>query len=538
LGYKAIIADDESKLIQLIKLLGKWEELDIEIVDECLDGRTALESIKRNRPDFVLSDIKMPELDGLELIQEVRKNGIDCLFVLISGYRHFEYARSAISLNVVDYLLKPIDEEQLNATLERLCRQVRKKEADQANLSELDQLHKQKKEESLQSFWEHLTGSLTEDRVSKTEMALSLPLFNEKYHTEFTKHFFQVVMISTNSSGVLQSDNSILQGQIDRLLEQITNEDIICYYRVNYRGGVLILNFDETEQKQVKENINVLYYSLRDLSEIYGQFRLNLGVGRTVGSVSELRRCYEEALAAEWGHLVTGQNGILEYSQVVSLKRFRPGDIYTQEELNNLCDCVKYLRREELGSAFQRIEERARRWNSGYPGNMADVFFEMLGAIVKCLPESKRDRVESDCFYAYLDAKNFGQTMKLVYFALDKYVHDEMETAKQKAKKPIHEAVQFIQENYSRAISQEDVANFSNVSPAYLSKLFKAELGIGFNDYLTKVRLQAAEALLADSSMNIKDIAVAVGYPDEKYFSRIFKKNTGIKPTEYRKIYG
>jgi two-component system response regulator YesN len=117
-------------------------------------------------------------------------------------------------------------------------------------------------------------------------------------------------------------------------------------------------------------------------------------------------------------------------------------------------------------------------------------------------------------------------------------VQEEMEIAKQKAKKPIQEAQRFIQENYFRGISQEEVAAYSNVSPAYLSKLFKSELGIGFNDYLTNVRLHEAEGLLANSSMTVKEIALAVGYPDEKYFSRLFKKNTGIKPTEYRKIYG
>ena len=117
--YRLVIADDENKIIQLIKQLGHWEELNIEIVDECTNGRTAYESIREKKPDLVLSDIKMPVYDGIELIQKLRDEGIDPFFILLSGYRHFEYARSAIQLNVIDYLLKPIDEEQLNRTLKR-----------------------------------------------------------------------------------------------------------------------------------------------------------------------------------------------------------------------------------------------------------------------------------------------------------------------------------------------------------------------------------------------------------------------------------
>ncbi len=124
MGYRLIIADDEKKIIQLIKQLGHWNTLEIEIIDECYNGEQALESIIANRPDFVLSDIKMPVYDGVGLIERTRKLNLDTLFILLSGYRHFEYARSAIQLNVIDYLLKPIDEKQLNETLEKACKRI------------------------------------------------------------------------------------------------------------------------------------------------------------------------------------------------------------------------------------------------------------------------------------------------------------------------------------------------------------------------------------------------------------------------------
>ena len=107
--YRMIIADDEDMLIRLIRKLGRFEALGIEIIDECHDGEEAYQSILKNRPDFVLTDIQMPVLDGLEMIEKVQPSVPDTLFVLISGFRYFEYARTAIKLNAVDYLLKPIN---------------------------------------------------------------------------------------------------------------------------------------------------------------------------------------------------------------------------------------------------------------------------------------------------------------------------------------------------------------------------------------------------------------------------------------------
>ncbi len=105
-------------------------------------------------------------------------------------------------------------------------------------------------------------------------------------------------------------------------------------------------------------------------------------------------------------------------------------------------------------------------------------------------------------------------------------------------RKPVAEAVRYINIHYASPISAEDVAAASHVSPAYLSKLFKEELEIGFNEYLTQVRLEAAQKLLSETNLSVKEIAGNVGYPDEKYFSKLFRKVTGIKPTEYRRIYG
>ncbi|MDY3918230.1 MAG: AraC family transcriptional regulator [Candidatus Limivivens sp.] len=127
--------------------------------------------------------------------------------------------------------------------------------------------------------------------------------------------------------------------------------------------------------------------------------------------------------------------------------------------------------------------------------------------------------------------------MKNVYLVLEKYLDEEQKKLREKMGQPITMAVRYIREHYGEQISLEDVAEAGNVSGNYLGRLFKEEMGVGFHDYLTQVRLEESEKLLAKTNLTIKEIAFQVGYLDEKYYSKLFKKVTGIKPTEYRRIY-
>mgnify|MGYP002859052876 FL=1 len=174
MGYRMIIADDESMLIELIKRLGKFTEYGIEIVDECYDGEATYESIVTNRPDFVLTDIQMPAMDGLEMIERARRVAPETLFVLLSGYRYFEYAQSAVKLNVVDYLLKPVDEDRLNAILVRLCQMTDERRRETSDREELRSIRDRAIREKLDRFWDQLLlrpqsipkGTFHADRIS------------------------------------------------------------------------------------------------------------------------------------------------------------------------------------------------------------------------------------------------------------------------------------------------------------------------------------------------------------------------------------
>lgn len=533
--YRVIIVDDEPKIVQLIKTLGHWEQYEIEIIDECLDGSKALQSIIDNKPDLVLSDIKMPEVDGIELIQEARKHGVESLFILLSGYRHFEYARSAIALNVLDYLLKPIDEEQLNKTLEKACYQLEQRQNQRENELEFSKIKLEQTKNKMKDFWERLISC---DNIELPTDLLSEEIFNKKYGTNFHENCYQVLTMVSNLSGMLQNQYSLFTDETERVITQCFDGIAVCYCHMTYMGHIIILNYDEADKKQVREAVSAMYYRISNLSEVYGKFRLNIGTSNIKNSLKDMQEAFTEAHSAEWGRLIMMRNGVLDYRQIASLTYIPKDGIYSKTELEKVKECVKFLRKEELGDLFSAFYQRAVTFQNNNPKDMIMLFSYLMLEIVDGAVENHQQTLCENVYYAYLEAKNFPQVIKNTYLQVENYILEQQRMLKEKLAKPIAEAVKYVKTNYAEQISLENVAEASNVSPSYLSKLFKEEMDMGFTEFLTQVRLEAAQKFLEESSLSIKEIAIEVGYPDEKYFSKLFKKITGMKPSEYRKIYG
>lgn len=536
MSYRVIIADDEPKILQLVKLLGHWDAFGIEIIDECSSGPATLASILKNHPDFVISDIKMPGMDGIELIEAARKAGSTTLFILLSGYRQFEYARSAISLNVVDYLLKPVSEEQLNATLERVCLKLKESRAISEDQEALSHMKKAQDQARQKVFWDAVF-SKEEDPALRMNLADEQQC-EQAYGMHFEKGCYQMMQITTNMAVNVQQRNSLFNQETERLMYRCFGEDAILYFRLSQIGYDVVLNFREEGQQKIREEVIALNTGISNLHEIYGDFTVNISTSRVKHACSELPAAMREAIAASWGKFLMMHNGILTYEQAAGLGVRGTAPFVSQEEMEKIAACVRYLRREEMTEIFERLYQKAPQIEACEPGIASSAYISLAHACASAVLPESREAVRSCFDYAFVNAKSCSQLMKMLFLQLDAYVQEEQKKLNQKARKPINEAVQFINMNYARQISQTDVADASNVSTAYLSRLFKEEMNIGFQEYLTKVRLKNAERMLAETNLSVKEIALAVGYPDEKYFSRIYKKVTGIKPSEYRKLYG
>lgn len=532
--YRMIIADDEDMLIRLIRKLGRFEALGIEIIDECHDGEEAYQSILKNRPDFVLTDIQMPVLDGLEMIEKVQPSVPDTLFVLISGFRYFEYARTAIKLNAVDYLLKPIDEKQLNLMLERLCRLTDERR------------HMRKDNESLQSFRESASQEKSREFLrelffigeGRPEKKLSPAHIEERFSIRFRYSCFRMLVMDYY---LPQTSEMGRFSFVDKLNEMASTafDGKIDSWRAELDGRFVILyNCAQENLGALSKALSTYFYTCKELHEIFGEFRMTFGLSAIKHSVAELPAASMEALDSAWSWLYFSGDQLIRYKQVDSMARIPIGEVFSESACRALQEGVRYLRSSALDESFGKIKKLLLATPYIYPGNIRQIYLLVRHAMENGIVDERREAIFLACENAIKGAWEPLQGFERVYQVAKEYIAEQQALIEQAGYNPVKKARDYIQLNYAGSISLDSVAEAVGISAAYLSRVFKEISGIGFNEYLTNVRLEESKRLLSDTKLPIHEVAVQVGYFDEKYYSKLFKKTFGIKPTEYRRLYG
>lgn len=536
--YRILITDDEAKIIQLILSLGHWEELGIEIVATCNDGEEAFQRIQELQPDIVITDIKMPVYDGIQLIEKTKESGTDTHFIVLSGFKYFEYARNAIQLGVVDYLLKPLDEEQLNKTLKKTCslidakRKVLTEQQQLTNYLSCDQARMQMR----------LLTDLEESIFNNDVFLHTLYTCNQEYKTNFSYPFFRCIYLTTNLENLLGGNESLFSEKIQESLQNLFSEQYCYAYFPKEDGAVLLLNFQCSQRSNVKQAISALYYRLKCLTEIYGDFTLNIGVSMEKEDISLLPTAVKEAFIAEWGRIVLMGDKVLEYDLIKSLPRFSITDIMPPHLERELVECVKTFQREKIGRIFSQIASGAACRNEYYPGDIWNFLSylekELFSIHIENEDKNKIAIREDALSVQYKNAKGFRECVKMLYLQLDEWLDLKLKNLKENMDKPINEAKKYVDCHFCEPLSLELLAERVCLSPTYFSKLFKLETGTCFSDYLIQIRIDKAKELLIRTSNTIKEISLKVGYQDDKHFSKQFKKQVGVKPSEFKKLYG
>lgn len=532
MGYSLLIADDEIKIIQLIKELGHWEQLGIKIVAECHEGRETLNQIHALHPDIVLTDIKMPEVDGIEIIRQTMQHDPKPFFIVLSGYRYFEYARNAIQLGVEDYLLKPIDELALNEALKKVCQKIDAGRNQEQSMGQLRTYMAQEKKTALENFWQTVRNntSLINPNFIGREVC------NNSYHLCFDYDIFQCVNISISIDSLLGNQDHMLSEKIERICEYALAEHCIYYITKNYAGEYgLVLNFARDKGRIVYQGISALFYSIKDLEEIYGEFRLYIGISEKKLLIKQLGDAWREAETAAGGSLIYRDSRMIDHSQLETLSRFSVRDILTEEEELRLCNFVESLQFDQIGLIFGNIVQKALKHSNAYPGDMLEFINHLTRCIVR--DEGDEEPFREEILHLKQNSYSFTQLINQYYQACDKYLHRIKTNLELRRGKVIDDAVQYIHAHYAAVLSLEEIAEQVGLSANYFSRIFKAKMGVGFVEYLTRIRMNEAKEFLVESTDSIKEIAHRVGYYDDKHFTKTFKKQVGISPKEYRKLY-
>ena len=539
---KIFLAEDEVIVRETIKRMIPWENLGFELVGEAADGEMALPLLIRQQPDLLITDIKMPFMDGLTLARLAKKEVPGLKVVILSGYDDFNYAKQAINIGVEDYLLKPITK---NALIERLT-EIRSRYEDEKTQREYyEKFHREMQayeKNSSRDFFEALvSGSLDMMEVYKRAEKLGLDIVAESYN---------VLIFTMNRnedfSGQREGYSSWEAESLEMLEKFFTGHPFAMLFRSNvFSYGVLI----KGEKNSIRENTRICVEEIR---KIFDRKEDNkewfVAVGESVERLSQIQKSYHSASRAfSQRYLYDGKvlyydemlamekkdvtNDDSEYLQKVDVNALNPTILQKflsngllEETENFVQDYFYAIGQEPMESVVFRSYVILNVRFSVLS------FLKELGCDTKTLEPEDTEKILAE------SGRNMESTIVYAEKLVSQAIQLRDRNSGNKNRSILKTAVDFIDQHYMEEdMSLNKAANAANVSANHFSALFSQNMGQTFIEYLTSLRMDKAKEYLRCTGMRSSEIAGEVGYKDAHYFSYLFKKTQGMTPSDYRK---
>lgn len=531
---KVIIADDEYRIGMLIKKLIKWDELNLECIKIVDNGQAALEAIKETTPDIVITDIQMPIVNGLELIAKASKEHENIKFIVISGYKDFEYAHKALQYGVNSYLLKPIKGTELNDSLEKITKNINEK------------LYREKEEE-IHKKEIHTSKNIIKRNILKGIVDnQAIPVLEEvenKFGVKLDYPLFRVIDIKLdywNIKKTSKKQDSITIEKITGIIENTFNDGLIkeLIYSTEYLHIYVLLNYKIEKSKDVINAINTLLIDIEEYLLGFEQYEVTIGIGREKNKFDEVIKSVEEAAQAVNNRVGLG-TGILIYSKVFNQDAKSIIDDVIKEHAENYISSIHSYSVNDFRKAVDNIFEAIaphKEIDFSYYYYMTEKLIEMFFEYIEEKNE-QGDELKVYLLEVYEHCYTPSKLKDLFISDLSEYLNLCLKNLEIRSTKPIREAKRYIDANYSKKITLENIAEIVDLNPVYFSVLFKKETGLNFSAYVVGIRMEKAKEMLKNTNETIAAIAGILGYKDVRYFSRLFTKTVGVKPTVYRRLY-
>ena len=541
---KIFLAEDEVVVRETIKRMIPWEELGFELVGEAADGEMALPLLIRQQPDLLITDIKMPFMDGLTLARLAKKEIPGLKVVILSGYDDFNYAKQAIGIGVEDYLLKPITK---NALIERLS-EIRSRyehEKTQKEYYEKFQREMQAYEKnSSRDFFEALVGgSMDMMEVYKRAEKLGLDIVAEAYNV-----LIFTMNCDEDFSGQRDEYSSWEAESLELLENFFAGHSSAMLFRSNiFSYGVLLKGQRET----IEENTRACVDEIRKiLSRQDGRREWFLAVGQSVDRLSQIQKSYHTASRAFSQRYLYDEN-ILYYDEMETME-YPGGQAETEDnaylqkvDVNALNPAIlqKFLSnglQEEtenfVKDYFYAIGQEPMESLVFRNYVILNVRFSVI-SFIKGLGCDTNEMESADTEEVLAESgKNMESAIAYAKKMISQAIEIRDQNSGNKNRSILKTAVDFIDSHYmDEEISLNTVANVANVSSNHFSALFSQNMGQTFIEYLTTLRMNKAKELLRCTGMRSSEIAGEIGYKDAHYFSYLFKKTQGMTPSDYRK---
>lgn len=527
---QVLIVDDEFRIGMLIRKLIHWDELNMECMDIVDNGESALRIVQERQPDIVITDIRMPKIDGLEMIRMTRELYEDTKFIVISGYKEFEYAHHALQYGVDDYLLKPINGNELNEALEKIRAELAAKERLSLERIQLQETVSKSRHIIKRDFLKNIIEQ--EDGIGMEVPGVSLE--GEIYRGIDIKLDY----VDYNKSDKKQDRLTVerIVSVVEGILGAEAEEVLICE-KENLHIYCLF-NYDYSRAKTIRNSINDILSEIKEYLIGFEQYEVTIGVGTERTEFGEIRFSIKEAYRAAGNRIRLGTGRLIYAESIPHGGKAVPADT-GDDGWDAALSSMESYSRENLGQSINQIYSRFVMRDDidfSYCYDTAEklisLFFDNINMQQEESAQVKR-KLLANCQHCY----TVTSMKNLLKAALGEYLDASRRAIEAESTKPVRQAQQYMDEHYRDKIVLEDIAEIVGLNPVYFSVLFKKETGINFSAYLLNVRMERAKELLCGSNGTIAAIAEEVGYKDSRYFSQIFTKTVGVKPALYRKLH-
>lgn len=532
--YKLMIVDDELLMRVGIRSMLDWEEYNFYVVGEAGNGKEALELALEVTPDLIITDIKMPIMDGLQLIQESSRVLKTCKYVILSNFDEFDYVKTALKLGATDYLIKSeITETSLIELLTTIEQKLQSENVNPTNTPTMAQDYSK----SLR----HLKDSFFQDVVSGFISEKDIVTKAEELHFRIRSDQLVVIKFIVNyyedaKRKYVEKGEKLLRFSILNIMEEIIpskwEKEIFVENSSEYWVIVNVLSESKSVHADLNKLCNKLLSSIRDFMNL----SLTAGVSTIVSGFQCIRKACQEAESALRQGFFTGSNQILYYEDVIRAPaRKEVNGILNPEQER---DFLKLWISKDNKKAADFLEgirselETVRADENSIRRQYIMVLETMHSHVSRATERANPSFTEKSPYEIVLKGEYWEDIHQDILAHIAYYFKTDSQFMQELTYTDL--AIELIDKYYAEDISLQSIASQINVNPSYLSRLFKQDKGENFISYLTRVRIEHAKAYLMSRELRVYEIADKVGYHNYTYFSKIFKKTVGHSPEEYR----
>lgn len=525
--YKVFLVDDEIVVREGIRSNFPWEETDFVLAGEAPDGEIALSMLQDVKPDILITDIRMPFMDGLELCRQVSRSMPWVYIVILSGYDDFAYAREAISLGVKEYLLKPVSGQELRTVLERIAARIQEDKRQQASLNAYREQMASSNRFLREKLLTELFGGANCTRILKNARSMQMNLLANRY----------LVMLMTPYP---EPENEEIMFSAQSVLERLAEgSGGAAYLSRNFYGGgtefaLLVLGDNAGD---LEERAYGLAQAARYDTERTAGVKLLVAIGEDVGELKDVPRSMSNAREI-MEKLKVGKAGNDPRRIMGAQDVGRDELVLPDMDAAPLAEQLKYATAGDVDAILEKYVAGMGD-SAAQSMMMANYFFvEIMLAASRIVRDSQGtpQEVIPEAFKTQNTMVRVDEVLPQCRDMLLRAIQFRDSQGSARYGGVIRKARAFIEEKYSDSnLTLHDVASHVALSNNHFCTVFSQEMGVTFTEYLTNVRVTRAKELLTTTAMRTGDVAYAVGYNDPHYFSYLFKKNTGLSPRDYRK---